>query len=136
MRQYGMPVQIIVRARTQDAAIGKIDRLLQLLRRQQDVTGAEFNGAVFDAGGDETAPMAPEVADPNPDPGRTMTMAVRMFVDRNDRPVRRAYEVYDQIDKAVQSYLREACLTDPGRLNRPVSGILRDIAEYYSQVFD
>lgn len=63
-------------------------------------------------------------------------MPVRTFLDHNKQPVERAAHVYTEINEALHAYLREICLTNPGRLERPVSGILRDLAEYYSQVFD
>jgi hypothetical protein len=61
---------------------------------------------------------------------------VPTFFDRHKQPVERASHVYKEISEALEAYLREICLADPRRLHRPISGILRDLAEYYSQTFD
>jgi len=82
MRQHGMPVKIIVHARTQEAAIEKIDRLLRLLRRQADVTRAEFGGAVETWGQERCCAYGVQGRRPEPDPGAAITMAAWMFLDR------------------------------------------------------
>jgi hypothetical protein len=63
-------------------------------------------------------------------------MPAPTFLDRNGLAVERASFVHNEISEALQAYLREICLADPRRLHRPISGILRDLAEYYSQTFD
>ena len=63
-------------------------------------------------------------------------MPVPTFLDRNQQPVERASHLYQEINEALEAYLRLTCFADPRRLQRPISGLIRDLAEFYSQEFD